>query len=121
MQENLISDSHNHDLDTHFQKSDFQAKLKEENRSAINKLIKICCFCFTFMTIEFVGGYIAGSLAIMSDAAHLLSDLAGFLISMFSLLMYCHISFSVQLERGKTLIDSPLFILVLKSFHISGL
>ena len=37
------------------------------------------------MTIEFVGGYIAGSLAIMSDAAHLLSDLAGFLISMFSL------------------------------------
>ena len=85
MSENLISDSHNHDLDTHFQKSDFQAKLKEENRSAINKLIKICCFCFTFMTIEFVGGYIAGSLAIMSDAAHLLSDLAGFLISMFSL------------------------------------
>ena len=37
------------------------------------------------MTIEFVGGYIAGSLAVMTDAAHLLSDLAGFLISMFSL------------------------------------
>ena len=37
------------------------------------------------MTIEFIGGYIAGSLAVMTDAAHLLSDLAGFLISMFSL------------------------------------
>jgi len=34
---------------------------------------------------EAVGGYYAGSLAIMTDAAHLLSDLAGFLISVFAL------------------------------------
>ena len=79
-------DGHKDDLDTHFGKSDFQKKLREENSSAIGKLVKICCFCFTFMTIEFVGGYIAGSLAVMTDAAHLLSDLAGFLISMFSLI-----------------------------------
>ena len=39
------------------------------------------------MTIEFIFGYIAGSLAIMSDATHLLSDLAGFLISLFSLIV----------------------------------
>lgn len=39
------------------------------------------------MTIEFFGGYFSGSLAIMTDAAHLLSDLAGFLISMFALLI----------------------------------
>jgi cation diffusion facilitator family transporter len=37
------------------------------------------------MTIELIGGYIAGSLAIMTDAAHLLSDLSGFIISMLSL------------------------------------
>jgi len=37
------------------------------------------------MIIEFIGGWFAGSLAIMTDAAHLLSDLSGFLISMFSL------------------------------------
>jgi cation diffusion facilitator family transporter len=37
------------------------------------------------MIIEFFGGWIAGSLAVMTDAAHLLSDLSGFLISMFSL------------------------------------
>ena len=37
------------------------------------------------MIIEFICGYLAGSLAIMSDATHLLSDLAGFLISLFSL------------------------------------
>ena len=72
-------------LEEHFKQSDFQKKLKEENKNAISKLVRICFFCATFMTIEFVGGYIAGSLAIMTDAAHLLSDLAGFLISMFSL------------------------------------
>jgi len=37
------------------------------------------------MIIEFFGGWIAGSLAIMTDAAHLLSDLSGFIISMISL------------------------------------
>lgn len=73
------------DLEVHFKHSDFQEKIREENKAAISKLVKICCFCFTFMTIEFIGGYIAGSLAVMTDAAHLLSDLAGFLISMFSL------------------------------------
>jgi zinc transporter 2 len=39
------------------------------------------------MMIEFIFGYIAGSLAIISDATHLLSDLAGFLISLFSLIV----------------------------------
>jgi zinc transporter 2 len=38
-----------------------------------------------FMAIEFTGGYIANSIAIMSDAAHLLSDFSGFAISMFSI------------------------------------
>jgi zinc transporter 2 len=37
------------------------------------------------MTAEIVGGYIAGSLAIMTDAAHMFSDLSGFFISIFSL------------------------------------
>lgn len=43
--------------------------------------------CLTFMTVEVIGGYIAGSLAIMTDAAHLLTDIGGFLISLFSLSM----------------------------------
>lgn len=82
-------DDNNHNIQEHFSRSGFREKLRQQNRGAINKLIKICCFCFTFMTIEFIGGYLAGSLAIMSDAAHLLSDLAGFLISMFSLFIAC--------------------------------
>ncbi|MCQ2821158.1 MAG: cation diffusion facilitator family transporter [archaeon] len=72
-------------LEQTFTNERFREKLLEENKSAIGKLIRICCFCFTFMTIEFVGGFISGSLAIMTDAAHLLSDFAGFLISMFAL------------------------------------
>lgn len=33
------------------------------------------------MTAEIAGGYLAHSLAIMTDAAHMLSDVAGFMIS----------------------------------------
>jgi len=36
------------------------------------------------MIIEFIGGYISNSLAIMTDAAHLFSDVTGFAISIFS-------------------------------------
>ncbi|RVE67192.1 hypothetical protein OJAV_G00114550 [Oryzias javanicus] len=37
------------------------------------------------MVAEIVGGYLAGSLAVMTDAAHLLTDLTSFIISLFSL------------------------------------
>ena len=75
------------DLTRHFQNSKFQERLKIQNQVAMFKLKVISSVCFTFMTIEFIFGYIAGSLAIMSDATHLLSDLAGFLISLFSLIV----------------------------------
>lgn len=41
--------------------------------------------CFTFMITEVVGGFLANSLAIMTDAAHLFSDVSGFFISIFSI------------------------------------
>ncbi|XP_052017190.1 proton-coupled zinc antiporter SLC30A8 isoform X2 [Apodemus sylvaticus] len=41
--------------------------------------------CFFFMVAEVVGGHVAGSLAVLSDAAHLLIDLTSFLLSLFSL------------------------------------
>ncbi len=63
----------------------FRDQSAEVNYKVIKKLSKVSIFCTCFMIIEFVGGYLAGSLAIMTDAAHLLSDLSGFLISMFSL------------------------------------
>eukprot|EP00924_Labyrinthula_sp_SR-Ha-C_P010676 maker-scaffold_49-snap-gene-1.94-mRNA-1 protein AED:0.02 eAED:0.02 QI:24/1/1/1/1/1/2/331/394 len=54
---------------------------------AKNKLLIATVLCTIFMLIELIGGYIAGSLAIMTDAAHLLSDVAGFLISLFALMV----------------------------------
>ena len=74
-------------LNKHFQNSKFQGRLKVQNQVAMFKLKIISSVCFTFMTIEFIFGYLAGSLAIISDATHLLSDLAGFLISLFSLIV----------------------------------
>lgn len=58
------------------------------DKKAMSKLVIAIVFCIIFMIGEIVGGYISGSLAIMTDAAHLLSDVAGFLISL------CAISWS---------------------------
>jgi len=43
--------------------------------------------CMTLNNFSFAGGKLANSLAIMTDAVHLLSDFASFLISLFALWM----------------------------------
>ena len=70
-------------------KEESKGKLEQQNVNWIvaSKIIKVSIFCGCFMIIEFIGGYLAGSLAIMSDAAHLMSDLCGFIISIASLLI----------------------------------
>ncbi|EQC37758.1 hypothetical protein SDRG_04785 [Saprolegnia diclina VS20] len=61
------------------------APLNEGALRAKKKLQWACLFALVFMFAEVVGGFMAGSLAIMTDAAHLLSDVAGFLISLFAI------------------------------------
>nr|XP_056703662.1 proton-coupled zinc antiporter SLC30A2 [Euleptes europaea] len=58
-----------------------------ERESARRKLYVASAICLVFMTGEVVGGYFAHSLAIMTDAAHLLTDFASMMISLFSLWM----------------------------------
>lgn len=58
---------------------------KKNQEDAIKKLTIVCIICTIFMIIEIIGGYLANSIAIMSDAAHLLSDLLGFFISIISI------------------------------------
>ncbi|KAH0631194.1 hypothetical protein JD844_005406, partial [Phrynosoma platyrhinos] len=58
-----------------------------EKEKARRKLYLASVICLVFMTGEVVGGYIAHSLAIMTDAAHLLTDFASMMISLFSLWM----------------------------------
>jgi zinc transporter 2 len=57
----------------------------QKNEETLRKLWTVCIICLIFMIIEVIGGYLASSIAIMSDAAHLLSDLLGFFISIISI------------------------------------
>ena len=57
----------------------------KNQEEAMKKLTLVCIICLIFMTIEIIGGYLANSIAIMSDAAHLLSDFLGFIISILSI------------------------------------
>lgn len=54
-------------------------------KGVMKQLMCVSILCISFMVVEIVGGYLAGSLAIMSDAAHLLSDFSGFAISYISI------------------------------------
>lgn len=71
--------SHDHDDD------DLDDPHRLLDSAAVKKLKQACLCSFVFMCMQFVGGYYADSLAIMTDAAHLLSDVASFLVSLFAI------------------------------------
>lgn len=48
-------------------------KVQDWNQSPLRKLYIAIGLCTLFMTVELIGGYLANSLAIVSDAVHLLS------------------------------------------------
>ncbi|CAI0394213.1 unnamed protein product [Linum tenue] len=56
-----------------------------ERAASMRKLLMAVGFCVVFMAVEVAGGIKANSLAILTDAAHLLTDVAAFAISLFSL------------------------------------
>lgn len=56
-------------------------------RTAMAKLMTISIFAILFMLTELIGGAISNSLAILTDAAHQLSDVAGFLLSFLAIYM----------------------------------
>jgi len=68
-----------------FSDSSNSSKDAKERSASMRKLIIAVILCIIFMTVEVVGGIKANSLAILTDAAHLLSDVAAFAISLFSL------------------------------------
>lgn len=69
------------------EQSELLKKQKMMGKKAMYKLLLVTGISFVFMLAEIVGGYISGSLAIITDAAHMLSDVAGFLISYFAIYM----------------------------------
>ena len=58
---------------------------QENSKRAMKKLFFVSCICLFFMVCEFIGGLMSHSLAIMVDAAHMFSDVAGFMISFFAI------------------------------------
>ena len=54
---------------------------------ARRKLIIASILCLFFMTVEIVGGVLSNSLAIATDAAHMLTDFASFMVSLFAIWM----------------------------------
>eukprot|EP00922_Rhytidocystis_sp_ex-Travisia-forbesii_P057425 GHVS01085048.1.p1 GENE.GHVS01085048.1~~GHVS01085048.1.p1 ORF type:complete len:458 (+),score=59.40 GHVS01085048.1:141-1514(+) len=59
--------------------------LDRSQQLAWKKLLTATGVCVTFMVIEVVAGYMARSLALLSDASHLLSDACSFGISLFAI------------------------------------
>ncbi|XP_029370350.1 zinc transporter 2 [Echeneis naucrates] len=62
-----------------------QEDREREKRVARKRLYVVSVICLVFMIGEVLGGYFAGSLAVMTDAAHLLVDFTSFIISLLSL------------------------------------
>ncbi|ESO05531.1 hypothetical protein HELRODRAFT_77640 [Helobdella robusta] len=57
----------------------------EDKKRAVRQLVKALSLCFLFMMAEIIGGLLANSLAIVTDAAHLLTDLISFAVSLIAL------------------------------------
>uniref|UniRef100_UPI0037E9ABF1 proton-coupled zinc antiporter SLC30A8-like n=1 Tax=Semicossyphus pulcher TaxID=241346 RepID=UPI0037E9ABF1 len=62
-----------------------QADREGEKKHARRRLYLVSVICLIFMIGEIIGGYFADSLAVMTDAAHLLVDFTSFIISLISL------------------------------------
>jgi cobalt-zinc-cadmium efflux system protein len=69
---------HDHDHHDH----SHHDHLREVSR---RRLIIVLSITATFMVVEFVGGYLANSLALMADAGHMLNDVAALALTYFAL------------------------------------
>ena len=61
-----------------------RSKLPDNYKTVKGKLVFICVLCFTFIIIESIGAFISKSIAILTDAIHLFSDLFGFMLSLLA-------------------------------------
>ena len=60
--------------------SSAEPKPESQADKAKRKLLIGAALCCTFMLAEIIGGILCHSLSIVTDAAHMLSDVAGFLV-----------------------------------------
>jgi len=62
-------------------------KYLDKDSEDLRKMYYTVGICSVFILCEIIGGIIANSLAILSDAAHLFSDLSGFVISIIAMII----------------------------------
>jgi zinc transporter 2 len=75
----------------------YNKNLINDTTSKVNcKLWGVVVVCCIFIIVEIIGSYISKSVAILTDAAHLVSDLAGFVFSLIS----------IQLSTKKATLES---------------
>ena len=65
---------------------EFRKKL-DNGLKAIRKLKIVMCVCFFFMCVTIYGGIMSGSLAILTDAAHMSADVTGYGISIVGIIV----------------------------------
>ncbi len=68
------------DQHCHVQKTD-----QMRNKTVWRKLITVLVLCIFFMIGEIVGGILAKSISIQTDAAHMAADIAGFFFSIMAI------------------------------------
>lgn len=66
---------------SHSKQASSQLEQRREQNDVVRKLYTASALCCVFLVVEISGGLIAGSLAVLSDAAHLFADLAGFMVA----------------------------------------
>jgi cobalt-zinc-cadmium efflux system protein len=71
---------HRHDHDDHAHHDHHQTA--SDNR---RRLLFVLCLTAFYMLAEAIGGYLANSLALLSDAGHMLTDVASVALAMFAL------------------------------------
>ena len=74
-----LKNQHHHDHHGHDHHGHHHHGSANENRLRIALIITA-----TFMLVEAVGGFVAGSLALVADAAHMLTDAASLLLALFA-------------------------------------
>lgn len=75
-------------LDAHYHHREDQANAKENEerrQAAKKKLITASIICTVFLIAEIIGGLLSHSIAILSDACHMFTDLSSFMLSLIAL------------------------------------
>jgi cobalt-zinc-cadmium efflux system protein len=77
---------HNHHDHSHHDHSHHDHSHHDHLRELSRKrLIVVLAITATFMVVEFIGGWLANSLALMADAGHMLNDVAALALTYFAL------------------------------------